>query len=151
MTRRRYLEDSYLDSCEAQVTAIEDGWLRLSDVPPFHRRPHSELDPGSIDCGHLGVGGHLRPDRARAEMVEHDAGAHARHSGIEMSGNCRDGRRFDEGDDSGSGQDRDRTAAERNGRIGVGDGHREVCPEPGDERAIGHALRVLIDGGGGAA
>ena len=32
MTRRRYLEDSYLDACDAKVTAVENDWLCLSDT-----------------------------------------------------------------------------------------------------------------------
>jgi misacylated tRNA(Ala) deacylase len=32
VTRRRYLEDPYLDSCDAKVTAVDNGWLCLSDT-----------------------------------------------------------------------------------------------------------------------
>lgn len=34
-TRRRYLEDSYLERCEASVTAVDGGWLRLSDTVAY--------------------------------------------------------------------------------------------------------------------
>ena len=30
-TRRRYLDDAYLDACAATVTAVDGAWLRLSD------------------------------------------------------------------------------------------------------------------------
>ena len=32
MTWRRYLDDEYLDSCEAEVLAFDEGWLRLSET-----------------------------------------------------------------------------------------------------------------------
>ncbi len=35
MTRRRYLEDPYLDVCDAKVTAVDNGWLCLSDTIAF--------------------------------------------------------------------------------------------------------------------
>lgn len=34
-TRHRYLEDSYLDHCRAEVTGIDDGWLRLSETVAY--------------------------------------------------------------------------------------------------------------------
>ena len=30
-TRRRYLDDSYLDACEATITAVDGSWMQLSD------------------------------------------------------------------------------------------------------------------------
>lgn len=35
MTRRRYLEEPYLDACDAKVTAVENGWLCLSDTVAY--------------------------------------------------------------------------------------------------------------------
>lgn len=35
MTRRLYLDDEYLTTCEATVIAIDDGWLTLSDTVVF--------------------------------------------------------------------------------------------------------------------
>jgi misacylated tRNA(Ala) deacylase len=47
-TRRRYLEDAYLDACAASVTAVDGTWLQLSDTVVYPGGGGQPADRASI-------------------------------------------------------------------------------------------------------
>jgi len=74
-TRRRDLEDPYLDSCIATVTDVDDGWLRLSDSVCFPGGGGQPRDRAVIEVSgaHLDVAD-IRIDEARSTWVQVGSG-----------------------------------------------------------------------------
>jgi misacylated tRNA(Ala) deacylase len=70
MTRRRYLDDEYLDSCEAEVVAVDNGWLSLSDTIAYPGGGGQPADRVTVEVvGEVHHVGDMRVDKSGAVWV----------------------------------------------------------------------------------
>jgi misacylated tRNA(Ala) deacylase len=70
MTRRRYLDEEYLDSCEAEVLASDNGWLQLSETVAYPGGGGQPADRATIEvAGEVHSVSNLRVDESGAVWV----------------------------------------------------------------------------------
>jgi hypothetical protein len=70
MTRRRYLDEEYLDSCEAEVVAADNGWLSLSDTVAYPGGGGQPADHARVEvAGEAHPVGAFRVDKSGATWV----------------------------------------------------------------------------------
>jgi misacylated tRNA(Ala) deacylase len=70
MTRRRYLDEEYLDSCEAEVVAADNGWLSLSDTVAYPGGGGQPADHATVEvAGEVHPVGAFRVDKSGATWV----------------------------------------------------------------------------------